>query len=109
MRPVIKVWCLPKLEEEKLREIHRAIVAVAEESGLKGENSIIVLFPTDMMMYGLGEEIYIEGDGFPVPSVTKPIAYHLSVAIGEFFPAAHVQCIINQLDSSSFDDAAFFG
>lgn len=61
--PVVKVWCLPDgLSEDDLRTIHKSIVAeaVAQNVGIKDETTMTVLFPPDMMKYGLGSEIIIE-------------------------------------------------
>lgn len=62
--PVVKVWCLPAgLTEDQLRALHQSVVneAVAmPEFGIKDETHMTVLFPKDMMMYGLGSEIIIE-------------------------------------------------
>jgi len=62
--PVVKVWCLPAdLTEEQLQALHRSIVDEAvsmPEFGIKDEKHITVLFPPDMMKYGLGSEIIIE-------------------------------------------------
>jgi hypothetical protein len=62
--PVVKVWCLPDyLSEKDLRAIHKDIVAGAvsvPEVGVRDETSMTVLFPKDMMSYGLGTEVIIE-------------------------------------------------
>jgi MoaA/NifB/PqqE/SkfB family radical SAM enzyme len=44
--PLIKVWCLPKTGERKLKKVFEAIVKAVEEVielGLKGQNSMTVL------------------------------------------------------------------
>lgn len=62
--PVVQVWGLPsELTEEQLQQIHRSIVAEAvsmTEFLIKGEKDMTVLFPPDMMAYGLGSEVVIE-------------------------------------------------
>lgn len=63
IKPVLKAWCLPKLPENRLVALHKALVAaVVSVKGLKvkGEQDLVVLFPTDMMQYGLGAEILAE-------------------------------------------------
>jgi len=69
IKPVIRVEGLPSnLTEEKFREILRGIVKAVEsveEFGLKGEESMIIRFPRDMMTEVLATEITIEGHGFP--------------------------------------------
>ena len=60
---VVKVWCLPKTTEELLQELHKKIVAAVarvEGIGIKQESQMVCIFPSDMMSYGLGEEIIIE-------------------------------------------------
>ena len=64
MKLVTKVWCLPKEPEEKLQALHRkivqAVVTGVPNLHLKGEQDMIVLFPTDAMSYGLGSDILVE-------------------------------------------------
>lgn len=62
--PVIKVWCLPKSEEEKLNELHQSIVravASVEELGVKDEVEVTGLFDkperTDEIRQRLAEQI----------------------------------------------------
>ncbi|MEI6842938.1 MAG: DNA-directed RNA polymerase subunit alpha C-terminal domain-containing protein [bacterium] len=104
--PIIKVWCLPKLPEEKLREIFQAMISAVESIealGLKAGNSVTVLFPTDMMSYGIGEEIIIEVSGLfkkaeRTFSVRNQLAYNLGTAIQEFFPDALIECFIQSFN-----------
>lgn len=100
--PIIKVWCLPDLEEYRLRNLYREIVDVVEsisELGLKGQNAITVLFPKDSMRYGLGEEIIIEVAGLfekpeRTPKVCQELAKRLGETVKEMFPDAKVECFI---------------
>jgi hypothetical protein len=100
--PVIKVWCLPQVEEEKLNELHRGIVAAVvgiEELGLKDETEMTCLFPSDMMKYGLGSEIIVEVTGLSekperTASVHERLAWHLGMAVQRLFPKATVECFI---------------
>lgn len=59
----VRVECLPVMSEEKLRQLHKEIVArVVSVSafGVSSEQDMIVLFPKDAMEYGLGDEITVE-------------------------------------------------
>ena len=98
IRPVIKVWCLPEMTEAQIQKLHKEIVKCVEDLellSLKGEESMIVLFPRDMMSYGLGSEIYIEVNGFPPPGFEDSVGWDIALALGVFFksyyPEAHVQ------------------
>lgn len=63
LKPVIKVWCLPKLSEEELQQLFvqiRDTLKVVEGSGVKDDESLLVLMPPDSMSFGLGTEILVE-------------------------------------------------
>ena len=100
--PVIKVWCLPKSTERKLNKVFGSIVKAVEsvpELGLKGNKSMTVLFPPDMMKFGLGTEIIIEVTGlFKKPERTAEVrnrlAEHLGKTLKEHFPDAMVECFV---------------
>ncbi len=86
--PQITVWCLPPdTSEEKLRDLHSAIVAAAvgiEELGLKDENDFLNLFPSDMMKYGAGTEIMIQvSELWEKPERTPVVLNRLAKALGE--------------------------
>jgi hypothetical protein len=104
--PVIKVWCLAKQSERKLRTLHKAIVeASIIQLGLKDENDITVLFPADMMSYGLGREIVIEVGGlFEKPErtiqVKQSLAYRLGSAVKKLYPAAKIECFVQSFNPS---------
>ncbi len=98
---IIKVWCLPKESEEELRRLHQSIVgAVLEdvpELGLKTERDMTVLFPADMMEYGLGTEIVVEASGLPSkfePRVRDRLAEVLGRALKAQYPSAKVMCYV---------------
>ena len=108
MKPVIKVWCLPKMEEDQLRQLHKKIVAaiVDAEIGwghLKSENDMICLFPPDMMAYGVGKEIVVEitSTDSPVNSFPETFAKVVGTAIHEAFPGTYVQCYADRLTTWS--------
>ena len=100
--PVIKVWCLPSMTEKQLQKLHKDIVGAVvsvEELGLKGEDDMTCLFPSDMMSYGLGSEIIIEVTGlFEKPERTYEVrnllALFLGGAIAKRFPRARIECFI---------------
>ncbi len=104
--PVIKVWCLPKSTERKLNQVFEGIVKAVEgvpELGLKGKHSMTVLFPPDMMKFGLGTEIIIEVTGlFKKPERTAEVRNRLAERLGktlkEHFPKAMVECFVFPFD-----------
>jgi hypothetical protein len=102
IKPVITLSCLPgDLTEERLREIHRALVEAMEDSkifGIHGEESIICLFAPDMMRYGLGTEVVVEGKWFPEDGTLEKdwseLAYRVGKAVQSLFQHSFVQCIL---------------
>ena len=99
--PIIKVWCLPQESEEQLRLVHKSIVSAVvavSELGLKDQNDMTVLFPTDMMKYGLGEEIIIEVSLFEKPERTDEVLNRLAVNVGmslkRIYSKAKVECVV---------------
>ena len=103
---VIKVWCLPNLNEIKLNQVFEDLVKAVEsvpELGLKGKDSITVLFPPDMMKFGLGTEIIIEVTGLiEKPECTEEVrnrlAEHLGKTIIKHFPSSMVDCFVFPFD-----------
>lgn len=63
----IKVWCLPgDMVEGVYQALHKKLVASMVEIkhlNVRDENDLLVLFPKDLMQYGLGNEILIEFGG----------------------------------------------
>lgn len=100
MKLTIKVWCLPgDLTESELQSLFWTIVASVksiEELGVKSEKDVLVLFPTDRMEFGLGEEILAEisGGDFPFQERTEEVKSQLIASVGEViqkrFPNAEV-------------------
>lgn len=107
--PVIKIWCLPKnIPEERLKTLRNAIVASVEsiaELGLAGKNAVTVLFPKDLMEYGLGEEIIAEVVIFIKPERTDEVRARLAENIGQilhgYFPCAMIECFIHPHERSA--------
>ncbi|MCK9578206.1 hypothetical protein M0R01_01775 [bacterium] len=104
--PIIKVWCLPCMSENELNQLYNVIVNAVEsisELGLKGQKAITVLFPTDSMALGLGEEVIIEVTGLfkkpeRTPALRQRIARELGQAIAEVFPETKIECFIYSFD-----------
>ena len=107
--PIIKVWCLPKeMTEERLKKLCNAIIATVEsipELGLAGKDAITILFPSDRMEWGLGEEIIAEVAIFIKPERTDEIRAKLAEKIGTllhgYFPSAKIECFIHPLERRS--------
>jgi len=102
--PIIKVWCLPLGQsEDDLNRLHRRIVqsvVSVSELGLRDEKDITCLFPSDLMKYGLREDVIIEIGGlFEKPERTQEVRQRLAKKVGEgvkeLFPAAKVECFIS--------------
>lgn len=104
--PILKIWCLPKSSEEELNKLHKSLVKAItdiEELGLKDENDITMLFPPDMMSYGLGTEIIAEVSClFEKPErtleVRKRLAESIGKAIVQLYPNAKVECFVYTFD-----------
>ncbi len=106
--PVIKVWCLPNLEEAKLNRLFKQIVRAVEgvkELGITGEQSMTILFPVDQMAYGLGTEIIIEVTGlFEKPERTSGVRQRLAKKLGfvvkRYFPKANIECFVYSFNTT---------
>jgi len=103
---VIKVWCLPKSTEYKLNQIFESIVKAVEsvpELDLKGKDSMKVLFPSDVVEFGLGTETIIEGylekSDRTVESRNR-LAERLGVALKKYIPKANAECWVSPDDLS---------
>lgn len=105
-KPVMKVWCLPALPEEALNKLHRDLVAAAvsvEDLHLADEKDLFVLFPADLMRYGLGCEILIEYADVEERwqrnhGELNELSSKLGNAVKRHFPTAFVQCVVAQGD-----------
>jgi hypothetical protein len=100
--PIIKVWCLPHLEEEELNALHKDIVKAVvgiRELGFKDENDMTCLFPSDMMKYGLGSEIIVEISGLFVKpertaSAIDSLAFQVGCAVSRRFQKAKIEVLV---------------
>ncbi len=104
-KPIIWVWCLPRLSEEELQRLHSDLVAAVVSVGVLGiekEADLIVLFPPDIMSYGLGTEILVEyvERTYHIMAVLKNLAAKLGNVIRKHFPEAFVQSTATSFDSS---------
>ncbi len=104
--PILKIWGLPKSSEFELRKLHKnsvkAIIDI-EELGLKDGNDITVLFPPDMMTYGLGVDIIAEVSClFEKPERTLEVRRRLAESVGkaikQLYPSAKVECFVYTFD-----------
>jgi len=100
MKPVVKVWCLPEITEKELRNLFREIVTALcsiESLGIDNETDLIVLFPKDMMKYGLGTEIVVEMTdffchGLNYESVFQNATDSIVALLKNLYPDTHIQC-----------------
>ncbi len=107
---VVKVWCLPVQTEEQLQELHQSIVKAlkdTQELKVKDEKDIMVLFPSDMMKYGLGQDILIEisGSHLFLASNIDFLGVRLTKGVGvvvqRHFPDAKIQCDLHNMRAES--------
>lgn len=107
--PIIKVWCLPKnITEDRLQILCKSIITTVEsihELDLFGKDAITVLFPSDRMEWGLGDEIIAEVAIFNKPERTDVVCAKLAEKVGTLlhgnFPSAKIECFIHPLERSS--------
>ena len=104
---IVKIWCLPKLDESKLHELHDKIVAAADQQfGVGSEKDMMNLFPVDAMSYGLGSEILVEVMEIPRMHRTGLACRELLKAfvriLVEMFPEANVHGIMPIGETQSF-------
>jgi hypothetical protein len=94
------------MSEEQLNDLHRDIVAEVvgiKELGLKSENDMTCLFPSDMMKKGLGEEVIIEVFGLfkktgRTTEVRVRLAARLTVPVRKILPKARIECFVSMFD-----------
>lgn len=101
--PVIKLWCLPRLTDRELRQLYqdvvRAVLSVPELN-LKSRDDMTVVFPPDMVKFGLGKEVIVEVTGlFARRSRTNEVrgrlANHLGRAVQEHVPGAKIRVFVS--------------
>jgi hypothetical protein len=84
------------------QEIIACTIGVSELK-LTGPRAVTVLFPSDMMNEGLGEEIIIEVIGLftkpeRTPAVRRRLAENLGRTVQGHFPAAQIECFVQPFD-----------
>ncbi len=97
---------MPESTEETLNKLHKSLVSSIvqiQELNLHDENDMTMLFPSDMMKYGLGSEIIVEISGlFQRTERTIDVKQRLAKAVGKtvktFFPNAKVECLVYTFD-----------
>ena len=107
--PIIKVWGIPEaMTEERLKILCDSIVTATEsipELGLAEKNAVTVLFPSDRLKYGLGEEVIAEIVIFTKPERTDGVRAKLAEKIGILlhgnFPGAKIECFVYPLERTS--------
>lgn len=91
--PVIKVWGLRNNTEQDLMAIRndvRRVVLQIPELRLKNENSVTVLFPKDLMLYGFGRNVIIEIILFESSERTDEVLNRLAADVGKIVQSGWV-------------------
>ncbi len=105
---VIKIWCLKEKDEKSLRKIHHEVVKALKplrHIRVRSEREILVLFPPDLMSYGLGEEIFIEVKFIQELTEEKQVIFDsVSFAIEDLFEKLYehrvrVACVVYSWDN----------
>jgi energy-converting hydrogenase Eha subunit A len=103
--PIVKVWLLPTKKEAVLMAILKAITdTILEIPELQLRKSdITIIFPTDLLKNGLGEEIIVEITGlYEKPERTPQVLQNLAQKVGQkvqtLYPKSKVECIIQSFD-----------
>lgn len=99
---VVKVWGLPMLGGNKLKEIFKEVVESLSsvwDTGVQNERDVLILFPTDMMVYGLGMEVLVEIDGHSTNHLTVSQEELVTGGVGRVIkkhvPDANVAVVIS--------------
>ena len=108
--PIVKVWCLPDGQTEgDLQSLYgRLVDAVLAVTvlGLRDRHDVTFLFPTDLMKFGLGEEIIVEIGGlYEKTERTKEVQDKLAAAVGkvikETYPEAKVEVFVSTFNPTT--------
>jgi len=101
---VIKTWCLPEMKEEQLQKLFQTILANVmniPQLRVESERDMLCLFPSDMMKYGLGQEILVEVTGFPGSlelSWRTTLSSNLRGILHRFLPKARIILFVNGVE-----------
>ena len=101
-KPIIKIYLLPaEWDEEDLQTCFNKLVCAARSvptMRVADENDLIVLFPKDAMLKGLGTEIVIEVDLPTNTAHEDEVASAFCAVMQQLLPNAHVQCKVYPFD-----------
>ena len=106
----IEVLCLSRLSQRKLNILFKNIVGVGvgidelRQIGYRTEKDMLVLFPPDMMKYGLGSDILIRVTGLKEHENTEHkirrlLAGELVEVVQKSVPTAEVNCRVSPPNS----------
>ena len=104
--PVVRVSCLPAGQTQRdLKMLYVTLVSglmSVKELDLK-ESAITCLFPSDLMTYGLGDEIIIEIFGLFIKEertdeVRNVLASRVAELVKRRYPESKVECFIMPFD-----------
>ena len=111
VKSVIKLYCLPEMNEHQLQQLHKVVVETAltalDGFNVKSEQDMLVLFPPDSMKYGLGSEVLVEVDLPMHPAVRgenllPEIAEKFGKTVKKFLPKdTFVQCTPYRFDPAN--------
>ena len=111
----IKISCLPESSEEELRALFthiKDVVCSITELNIKDENGVMILFPSDMMQYGLGTSILIEVTRFRTDSDfhkdREMLAKKLVSIVSSKYIAAQVFCYVYGHYNGQYTEPFFF-
>ncbi len=98
---LVKIWPLPKISELQLKALYDEIVAVFGSMPELEINArdVVIGYPSDMMLYGLGTDIVVEVDKLfdtpkRTPAVRSRLRAELGNAVKHAFPNAKVECFL---------------
>lgn len=103
---ILKVWCLPQgLTQKQLKKLFDDLIGAMKEVPelvVKDERGALILFPADLMTYGLGTEIYaeFETDGIQLhvlrekseKTVRLETVYKIKDVLARHFRKAEIIC-----------------
>lgn len=98
----VRVSCLPNMEEDELRLLHKSIVDSVrsiKELDIGDESEMLTLFSKDMMQFGLGTTILVEIIGLSRnPSHYERrdlLAENVGKVVSSKFATAQVICMVS--------------
>ena len=105
----IKVWCLPALSQDKLQDMFWEVVdgvgsvESMVKAGHTGPGNMLILFPSDLMKFGLGTEVLIEVTGLTDVSLRNirdldELAEKLAKIVHRFVHKGQINCCVHMAD-----------